>query len=812
MNNNSKELEYLNSFESAFRSSKVDLKLIELFVKEENRHKLHAKSQYSENYRRIFTILRDNIIIPNSVKLDFLILFEDISVFMKMSKIVLPPNPNTDKMTSALLNSLKNNEYVWQFRILRMVLALKTLNGEDFRDDFIKHMFFMPSASCFADGKDISRTAGLMRVYFGNVDCLLSYTEKHVYNGDFFNRSLMEQKASLMWILEVVWNVAFKEDAGHHRIIPVWIKLFKTAIERDNRELALYMHLPLSHIYLNLCSLQEEFKHFTDEVEMPLSDYIGRNAEKWGLSPRTERKPKGSKLKLAFITDRLVLNAPVKLLISLLTYIKDAPDLEIYLYDMGYIEKATSESALIQEVKDLGIIYVNNHDLIDDASLGHYYSHYNKVLKLREKIESDGIDAIVSISNRLHTNFLFATRSAPAQIFWDHGNHEYNVNGIDKRIRHYHDNYAYNYEYELFTLRLLRKYTLIDICWSIYKASLVKEAAPPHKSTAGVIGRLMKLSDRYIETVAEILRRNPDAIFYACGTGDMDRLKAKVGELGIEDRFLFKGWVDPHVYAFVFDVYLNTFPLPSGESLNEYMMKNLMKDHNKYDVSIKDPSSFTEKELDAYIQKACDCLRMSACREDAPKDDTVRVFMTEKFAEKFPTAAERITKSGVRVFTGQSEDIEKSFGANIIISDEHFRLKETYGNKFARIYYDGDTEARSFAGDMKAVFDKYGSVILASFGSKAVSETAAEMAEAVFDGCLPKETVQRLFNSKNTGGEYIADMVELMAKDSGLLVRLNRLKSTLIYLADPNKQPVNLPAATLRHIRRVLDNTYYTAS
>lgn len=70
------------------------------------------------------------------------------------------------------------------------------------------------------------------------------------------------------------------------------------------------------------------------------------------------------------------------------------------------------------------------------------------------------------------------------------------------------------------------------------------------------------------------MKRNPNTVYLACGSGDKSYIMSKIYELGIEDRFYFTGHIDPNVYNMVLDLYLNTFPFSSGESLNEYLLND----------------------------------------------------------------------------------------------------------------------------------------------------------------------------------------------------------------------------------------------
>jgi glycosyltransferase involved in cell wall biosynthesis len=89
----------------------------------------------------------------------------------------------------------------------------------------------------------------------------------------------------------------------------------------------------------------------------------------------------------------------------------------------------------------------------------------------------------------------------------------------------------------------------------------------------------------YLSAVAEIMKNNPETVYLACGTGSEEEIKEKVEKLGIADRFYFEGFVDPHVYGYVIDIYLNTFPEPGGLSVLEFI-KKAQHNENKFVVSL----------------------------------------------------------------------------------------------------------------------------------------------------------------------------------------------------------------------------------
>lgn len=576
--------EHIKRYTEIFSKSNISADEITAFIRFEHQHRFHTDEQHSESYIKLFTLIRDRIIIPNGGKLNLVGLFEELLILLRKSGLSLPPHPEADKLVTALINSMSENEYYWKFRALQMAVIVKTFNGDDWRDTYIRMLFSIPSATCFKSMNDAQQQAKVLRSLFSSCGELMECAERSFFAADFFSKSMLEQKSGFMWILELVWNIVFKESPEHMKIIPCWFRLFEEALDKADKELVFYMHNPLSHIYLNMCHTQEEFKVFNERVEMPLSKYIQKNMRRWGFKPVKKKLPVSGTRRVAFVFDRIVGNSPVKLLISLLTYLKHDENIELFVYDMGYVEKAPSDPVFVNEIKALGITYINNHDLIDDQDHGHHYSHFNKVVKLREQAVSDDIDTLVMTGNRMPSGFLFATRTAPLQVYWDHGNHEYDVKNIDKRICHFDDEYRNPFEFEFFKLKMLDKYLKEEVRENSRKAADIKRRLPEHKIVLGSIGRLMKLSQEYLNVVSEVMHNNPDTIYLACGSGNTQELREKAEGAGIDmKRFIITGWIDPQIYGYVIDIYLNSFPLYGGESVNEFRAKG----DDKYVVGLR---------------------------------------------------------------------------------------------------------------------------------------------------------------------------------------------------------------------------------
>jgi len=561
--------EHTDRYTTLFAQPQVSLDTIRAFIDTENRFNGHLSKNHIQNYGRLFHTLRDRLIVPNHNKFNLLSVFEELATLMRRSNIVLPPSDAGQKIITAFRNSYDANDAYWKLNILRMDMVLCSfLNCVD-RMAFLEKLSQMRSVECFSSLDDIKSFSQAVRMLFDTAENFMTHYAK-IFSPQYIERDIISFKAGIIWIVEITWGVAYKEHPAHMLLMEPLINILNNAIEKKYDEAVFYLHFPLSHIYMNLSHTQNAFRTFNEKVEMPISRFMADNMRRWGIEPVAGR-PDSQRKKIGFVFDRLVGSSPVKLLVSLINYMKDEP-YDLFIYDMGYIEKAHSSQEYINEVLTAGAKYINGHDLIG-APEDRYYSHFEKCKALRNAVIADGIDILIVTSNRTQVSFLCAARSAPEQLYWDHGNHEYNIIGIDKRICHFYDGHNNEFQFDRFTLPMLQKYLAPDEEKKKAEAAEIKKKLPPHKVVLGSIGRLMKLSDEYLETVADILKQNQDTIYLACGSGPIEEKRAKVRALGVEDRFIFAGWVDPHVYGHVIDIYLNTFPLKGGESVNEFRAK-----------------------------------------------------------------------------------------------------------------------------------------------------------------------------------------------------------------------------------------------
>lgn len=403
----------------------------------------------------------------------------------------------------------------------------------------------------------------------------------------FLNATYPERMGIGIWILGFFWQVKGYENHPMwcELIYPRLRELFLTCKEQKWIEEAMSLHFVMNHIFMNHAQTKEEFKQFNDEVEKEASLFYASWAENNQLP--LPKEVLHVKKRMALIKDRIVENSPSKVEFSFLSALaKDASfvkEYELIVYSMATIEKSLDDKKLIQEIKQLG--FDVSEVAFQSLNLqSNFQSHLMRALAIRNDMLKREVDIMIIASNNMPIgNFLFSTRSAATQIFWSHGNFEYDVLGIDKRVSHFVRESSF--QYSKFDVQILEKFHKPDEEKHKALAVELRKRWSDEVIILGSIGRLVKMdNDDYMQILSEIMRANPNTIYLACGTGNEESLKQKIVKYDIpQNRFFFEGFVNPHVYGYVIDIYLNTFPEPGGESVNEFLSKG----ENKYVVSLE---------------------------------------------------------------------------------------------------------------------------------------------------------------------------------------------------------------------------------
>lgn len=476
------------------------------------------------------------------------------------------------------LTDVKKDSYEY-FLIVDLLFVLDMFNGE-LEKGFFDYFSALVKSNIFEAYKYPEAYR-----HFTNIlgYCNISDIEMVEYVGTllhpdvYFENDLEVQSSLLLWIMTVIYNKPnYSASTAFFELEKSLNDIMLIALKLDRLGQAMAIYNVAHHLLGNLFQTQEEMATFNTQFTKPIALQYKKYAH--ALSKPTIIIK--NKKKIAIIRDRLVNNSPHMVEYSLVKMLMKEGEFtnryDLYIYSAGCIEKDLDNEKIISAYQQLGVTvkvipkewYVK----------GYYYDHLEKAKIIRNDMLREGIDMMIgTVGHNNVIDFLFATRTAPHQIYWSHGNYAYDIHGLDLRITHsdeaaipsgLREGFPYRFFFAPYDLSALRGNAL--------EATIVEERQkyPSDTIILGSIGRIVKLeNDAYLEAVAEIMRRNSKTIYLACGSGESAFVRARLKRLGIEERFYFTGFVDPHLYGHLIDLYLDTFPMGSGEALNEYLAK-----------------------------------------------------------------------------------------------------------------------------------------------------------------------------------------------------------------------------------------------
>lgn len=401
----------------------------------------------------------------------------------------------------------------------------------------------------------------------------------------YFSLDPIARRSIFCWALHFFWlNPRFFYNTQWSELYPLLKILFIKHFKRNELDEAMYLQFFMTVTNASFFQTQEQWKVFNQEIIKTAEPFYKEYAKTLPLC-KEKIRPMGKKI-IGILKERALAHSPYKVEWSLLkalmqdTQFTEAYDVKIYM--MGYVENGFDDLKIIKSYQDIGIEVVNVVKTILAKSI-YYHSHLEKALAIRDKILKDEVDILIFTNDcyDIH-DFLMVSRCAPKQIFWSHGNFQYDIEGIDKRISHFERESPFSYE--KFDVVMLEEFHKPEEEKNRSLAKEIRKRWSEDTVILGSIGRLIKMdNDEYMSTVARIMNENPNTIYLACGAGNEESLKQKIIKYDIpQERFFFEGFVNPHVYGYVIDVYLNTFPEPGGESVNEFLSKG----EHKYVISL----------------------------------------------------------------------------------------------------------------------------------------------------------------------------------------------------------------------------------
>ncbi|WP_419771181.1 MAG: hypothetical protein ACNI3C_05145 [Candidatus Marinarcus sp.] len=478
----------------------------------------------------------------------------------------------TDKILFSLKHKKELHFYIsHDIRFLILLYLVGSIQNIKFEQKRLKEFFSI--YLIFEEFENIIDNKELIHLLFPQ-DKLSSYLKYLYYaiiaDKGFWKRTLLEKEKIIYKLFFITLFIYERSKEAYHEMFGYLYELFEKALKQKDEEFLFYLYFPLHFSHNGVATIPAEFKYFNDKVEVKYEKYIQENLiDKYKLQPVQRDISSKKVIKIAFLQERLINYSIYKVFYSLVKSLSEQKSLnyEIVILDLNFPQLSGSNYFMQEEIKALGFEFIDCHTKLVGQS-SPFYTPLKKCLDLRNLIIENEIDILIGMHTQIEYNFLFTTRTAPTQIYWSHGNSEYNIKNIDKKISHFVQKSRAE---EFKTFNVTGDYTRDDDIAYEEEAKAIRETFPKDVVILGSIGRLIKIDNlEYLNTVLEIMKQNLNTIYIACGDGDTKHIKRFLKEHDLENRFVFPGFVNTKVYGRVIDIYLNTFPDPGGESVNEF--------------------------------------------------------------------------------------------------------------------------------------------------------------------------------------------------------------------------------------------------
>lgn len=438
---------------------------------------------------------------------------------------------------------------------------------------------------------------------------LLDALKAQLAHDTYLSYPPLARRSILNWQIHCFWNVpCFFNHPLWLELYPLWRDIFYTLLcvksENDggnnaeieipsieNLDEAMYLQFFIYHMCGNNFQHQAQWRRFCKEIDSVAVHVYEAFAHKNGIYGNfTSKKPDGAKKCIGFLRDRLVANSPYKVEYSLLHCLLNnaafSSQYEVKIYTMKLLEKSSDDESIIRAYEELGVKVV---DVVSSFnSKGFYNSHLSKALALKDALNRDNVEILISPNNGYGiSDFILATRSAPLQIYYSHGNFVYDLPCIDVKMTHICQNKRHinheGYDFCGVPVKMLDRFYNPPLdTESKERVSSLRDTFPKDSIILGTIGRLVKLhSKEYWACVVAIMRDFPQSIYLACGGGNSAFISEcimsvcsthKEGEAMLK-RVHFTGYIDSSLYGHIIDIWLDSFPLEQGESRIEYAAK-----------------------------------------------------------------------------------------------------------------------------------------------------------------------------------------------------------------------------------------------
>jgi hypothetical protein len=357
------------------------------------------------------------------------------------------------------------------------------------------------------------------------------------------------------------------------------IKLFEKNLPLLNRIFQRYLEQKLDlqaliAIYDNITFMywgtmveMSHIKTCDDAIIKPFSNYLLNYFKEHKVPQRNTLSNSNRKKKrvcyLANITSYEGAYAVGKAMYSIFKghYELNSGDFEFYYYAYNRVDEV-----FLKEIESFGF-QVRRFDKLANS--------IEKINAIRQACFDDEIDIAISEMPWGIATTLFESRIAPIQMYISWGWHYWSLKNLERFIipQGHTTNIA---RFSLVAKNIYFKLDKRFLKKVFSQKEILNERAkyPKDKIILGATQRLVKITDAYLEALKTILVHNDDAVMILAGNGDRSKIETFIQKNHLEARFFLPGYVDSFLYTYIYDIYVNTFDFPGGNSVVEAMANN----------------------------------------------------------------------------------------------------------------------------------------------------------------------------------------------------------------------------------------------
>lgn len=353
-------------------------------------------------------------------------------------------------------------------------------------------------------------------------------------------------------------------------------------------------------LYFYNSSSAQQMKRMDEDLTIPFSRYLRDLFRDRPVPPPQHQSDK--QIRLCYLLQHTPLrdgNAMADVLLNLLIGHRElrSKRFKIYVYSWKY-----ADPEFLKRIESPDFV----------VRCFHMHPHLENLDALKASFLRDRIDVAITDANTGVPTYLFESRVAPIQIFFQGGPPFWSIKELDAAIFQWHMEPSV---LGMDARKCFRKTTLCFKSWRFREdvdAARVKterDKFPASRRIVGFYGRLVKVTPEYLHIVKSILDLNQDVVCVLAGPGDPAMIRNFIAEHNLHHRlFLVHGLVDgPNIYSNVLDVFLDTFPQAGGYSCYEALCRGKpvvhmpSEDIPNTNAQWRDPSLLAGNK-EAYIQ------------------------------------------------------------------------------------------------------------------------------------------------------------------------------------------------------------------